>query len=138
MENNILKKEENNVEKVTIIRKLTKCFNSFGDMSKEIEQMSKINPKDTYEKKISIIEQSDMSAEEKIKLLDETQDKYIEDNQKSLNIYEELRSRKIVSFGKFIFIATVTFGLTHLADRVGQNASEELLGLEDSNVMEVG
>ena len=94
---NTLKKISNKTTGISIFDGYSEFTGKMIDVSKECEQIQKLNPTEVYHLKNEIIMNSEeISDERKIELLDENQDKMIKDAEKSVGILERIMSSKLV------------------------------------------
>ena len=69
------------------------------DVSKDTERILLMTPKDGYQKKIELIlEADDMSTQEKIKAIDEAEEKYAQDLDRNSELYSKIRWTKVGVF----------------------------------------
>ena len=69
------------------------------DVSKDTERILLMTPKDGYQKKIELIsEADDMSTQEKIKAIDEAEEKYAQGLDRNSELYSKIRWTKVGVF----------------------------------------
>ena len=69
-----------------------KCIEKTMNVSKDMELVISMTPKDGYQKKIELIsEAEDMTTEEKTQAIDDAENKYAEDLEKSFELVDKMR-----------------------------------------------